>query len=74
MMHAHTSPSPLWWGVSRPAERKSFFSEEKKQKTFISGAFSPSGHGLNRGLCGELKVFLLLFLQKKKSLTLLAGH
>jgi hypothetical protein len=46
-----------------------FFSEEKNQKTFLSSCprIDP-GHGLNLGSGGEVKVFLLLFLQKKKSL------
>jgi hypothetical protein len=49
--------------------RKVFFSEEKNQKTFIPGRprIDP-GHGLDRGSGGEIKVFLLLFLQKKKTL------
>jgi hypothetical protein len=38
-------------------EGKVFFSEEKKQKTFIPGATPRAGHGLERGCGGEIKVF-----------------
>jgi hypothetical protein len=47
-----------------------FFSEEKKQKTFMSCAgLSLSGHGRDIRAGGGIKVFLLLFLQKKKAFT-----
>jgi hypothetical protein len=48
-------------------ERKHFFSEEKKQKTFFSGR---SCHFLNLLSCGELKVFCF-FSSEKKSLSYL---
>jgi hypothetical protein len=46
-----------------------FFSEEKNQKTFISGARGKIGAIASIvGSGGRIKVFLLLFLQKKKIL------
>ncbi len=47
---------------------KVFFSEEKKQKTFIVLGRDSRWHGRPRP--EFIKVFLLLFLQKKKSLPL----
>jgi hypothetical protein len=52
-------------------ERKHFFSEEKKQKTFFSGrSRTDPGHFLNLLSCGELKVFCF-FSSEKKSLSYL---
>jgi len=45
-------------------QRKVFFSEEKKQKTFIPGAVESSGLGLDRGNGGEVKVFWFFFSKK----------
>jgi hypothetical protein len=46
-----------------------FFSEEKNQKTFIFSAASCSVLCLGRAAGEGIKVFLLLFLQKKKILS-----
>jgi hypothetical protein len=47
---------------------KVFFSEEKNQKTFVSSPASRPRHSLHLDAAAGIKVFLLLFLQKKKSL------
>jgi hypothetical protein len=47
---------------------KVFFSEEKNQKTFILRRSYNRGHGLDLSAGAGIKVFLLLFLQKKKIL------
>jgi hypothetical protein len=47
-----------------------FFSEEKKQKTFISPQLSLGRYVPDRAASAGIKVFLLLFLQKKKTLGL----
>jgi hypothetical protein len=43
--------------AQRSQERKSFFSEEKKQKTFIPGAALSSVSSLAYGGSEEIKVF-----------------
>jgi hypothetical protein len=45
-----------------------FFSEEKNQKTLISRRSDDRGYDPNLSAGLEIKVFLLLFLQKKKNL------
>jgi hypothetical protein len=46
-------------------QRKVFFSEDKKQETFIPGAAESSGLGLDRGNGGEVKVFWFFFFKKR---------
>jgi len=46
---------------------RSFFSEEKKQKTFIFRRSNDRGHCSDLAAGARIKVFLLLFLQKKKT-------
>jgi hypothetical protein len=48
--------------------RKMFFSEEKNQKTFIPSLAARLRLIPRRDAAGKMKVFLLLFLQKKKIL------
>jgi hypothetical protein len=45
-------------------ERKAFFSEEKKQKTFISFAALPAANGHSVGAGAEEKVFWFFFSKK----------
>jgi hypothetical protein len=51
----------------KPALRKVFFSEEKKQKTFIFPLAQMSGHGFQVGRRRENKSFLVLFFKKEHS-------
>jgi len=44
-----------------------FFSEEKNQKTFANCCMRIGGNFPRQGLQSGAKVFLLLFLQKKKN-------
>jgi hypothetical protein len=50
-----------------------FFFEKKNQKTFISCAAACSRPGSQLAAAQEIKVFLLLFLQKKKTLSFFSG-
>jgi hypothetical protein len=50
-----------------------FFSEEKNQKTFIPSPALRSKLRAKRDAAQKIKVFLLLFLQKKKTLSFFLG-
>jgi hypothetical protein len=49
--------------------RKAFFFEKKNQKTFVASLAARSGLSTKRAAAQKIKVFLLLFLQKKKNLS-----
>jgi hypothetical protein len=61
----------MWPETPGRTQRKEvFFFEKKNQKTFIPGAAALSGHGLDLGSGGRIKVFWFFSSEKNTSLIL----